>query len=160
MATHSSVLAWRIPGTGELGGLPSMELHRVEHNWSNLAAAAAGGRQVWNDELLLNWKENWDRGRLRPITVNESWLAGRSRLIIFSGWGTFPQPVLSYFIPRKGRGYQVPWAYVWRGKVGSGGGGPAANVPTGHSFPAKCLRKAHCGLAGTDWEVLSWWQGQ
>ena len=30
MATHSSVLAWRIPGTGELGGLPSMGLHRVE----------------------------------------------------------------------------------------------------------------------------------
>ena len=29
MATHSSVLAWRIPGTGEPGGLPSMELHRV-----------------------------------------------------------------------------------------------------------------------------------
>ena len=32
MATHSSVLAWRIPGTGESGGLPSMELHRVRHN--------------------------------------------------------------------------------------------------------------------------------
>ena len=31
MATHSSVLAWRIPGTGEPGGLPSMELHRVGH---------------------------------------------------------------------------------------------------------------------------------
>jgi len=41
MATHSSVLAWRIPGTGELGGLPSMGSHRVEHDWSNLAAAAA-----------------------------------------------------------------------------------------------------------------------
>ena len=41
MATHSSVLAWRIPGTGEPGGLPSMGLHRVGHNWSNLAAAAA-----------------------------------------------------------------------------------------------------------------------
>ena len=41
MATHSSVLAWRIPGTGESGGLPSMGLHRVRHNWSNLAAAAA-----------------------------------------------------------------------------------------------------------------------
>ena len=40
MATHSSVLAWRIPGTEEPGGLPSMELHRVRHNWSNLAAAA------------------------------------------------------------------------------------------------------------------------
>ena len=31
MATHSSVLAWRIPGTGEPGGLPSMESHRVGH---------------------------------------------------------------------------------------------------------------------------------
>ena len=40
-ATHSSVLAWRIPGTGEPGGLPSMGSHRVGHNWSDLAAAAA-----------------------------------------------------------------------------------------------------------------------
>ena len=41
MATHSSVLAWRIPGMGEPGGLPSMGSHRVGHDWSNLAAAAA-----------------------------------------------------------------------------------------------------------------------
>ena len=41
MATHSSVLAWRIPGTGEPGWLQSMGLHRVRHDWSNLAAAAA-----------------------------------------------------------------------------------------------------------------------
>ena len=40
MATHSSVLAWRIPGTGEPGGLSSMGLHRVGHDWSDLAAAA------------------------------------------------------------------------------------------------------------------------
>ena len=40
MAPHSSVLAWRIPGTGEPGRLPSMGLHRIGHNWSNLAAAA------------------------------------------------------------------------------------------------------------------------
>ena len=39
MATHPSVLAWRIPGTGEAGGLPSLGLHRVRHNWSDLAAA-------------------------------------------------------------------------------------------------------------------------
>ena len=32
MATHSSALAWRIPGTGEPGGLPSMESHRVAHD--------------------------------------------------------------------------------------------------------------------------------
>jgi len=41
MATHSSVLAWRIPGMGEPGGLPSMGSHRVGHDWSNLAVAAA-----------------------------------------------------------------------------------------------------------------------
>ena len=41
MATHSSVVAWRIPGTAEPDGLPSMGLHRVGHDWSDLAAAAA-----------------------------------------------------------------------------------------------------------------------
>ena len=41
MATHSSVLAWRIPGTAGPGGLPSMGSHRVGHDWSDLAAAAA-----------------------------------------------------------------------------------------------------------------------
>ena len=38
MATHSSVFAWRIPRTGEPGGLPSMGSHRVGHDWSDLAA--------------------------------------------------------------------------------------------------------------------------
>ena len=41
MATHFSVLAWRIPGMGEPGGLPSMGSHRVGHDWDDLAAAAA-----------------------------------------------------------------------------------------------------------------------
>ena len=41
MATHSSVLAWRIPGTVEPGGLLPMGLHRVGHDLSDLAAAAA-----------------------------------------------------------------------------------------------------------------------
>ena len=41
MATHSSVLAWRIPGMAEPGGLLSMGSHRVGHDWSDLAAAAA-----------------------------------------------------------------------------------------------------------------------
>ena len=41
MTTHSSVLAWRIPGTGEPHGLPSVGSHRVGHDRSNLAAAAA-----------------------------------------------------------------------------------------------------------------------
>ena len=41
MATHSGILAWRIPGTEEPGGLPSMGSHRVGKDWSILAAAAA-----------------------------------------------------------------------------------------------------------------------
>ena len=44
MATHSSVLAWRITGTGEPGGLPSLGSHRVGHDWSDLAAAAAAAK--------------------------------------------------------------------------------------------------------------------
>ena len=41
MATHSSVLAWRIPGTGDPGGLLSMGSHKVGHNWSDLGVAVA-----------------------------------------------------------------------------------------------------------------------
>ena len=51
MATHSSVLSWRIPGTGEPGGLLSMGSHRVGHDWSDLAAAAAAG----TDSFLSLW---------------------------------------------------------------------------------------------------------
>ena len=40
MATHSSVLAWKIPGMGKPGGLLSMGLHRVGHNWSDLAVSS------------------------------------------------------------------------------------------------------------------------
>ena len=46
MAIHSNVLAWRIPGTGEPGGLPSMGSHRVGHDWIDLATAAAAG-PIW-----------------------------------------------------------------------------------------------------------------
>ena len=53
MATHSSVLAWRIPGTGEPGGLPSMGSHRVRHDWSDLAAAAAA--------YTIQTSEKWEK---------------------------------------------------------------------------------------------------
>ena len=51
MATHSGVLAWRVPGTGEPGGLPSMGLHRVGHDWSDLAAAAAAAADLFSNKL-------------------------------------------------------------------------------------------------------------
>ena len=47
VATHSSILAWRIPGTGEPGELPSMGSHRVRHDWSDLAAAG------WHKEKAM-----------------------------------------------------------------------------------------------------------
>ena len=50
MATHPSILAWRIPGTEEPGGLPSMGSHRVGHDWSDLAAAAAAVVPLYGDE--------------------------------------------------------------------------------------------------------------
>ena len=53
IATHSSILAWRIPGTGEPGGLPSMGSHRVWHDWSDLAAAAACGRITLAVHLIV-----------------------------------------------------------------------------------------------------------
>ena len=55
MATHASVLAWRIPGMGEPGGLPSMRLHRVRHDWSDLAAAAYRLREIRKIEGRRKW---------------------------------------------------------------------------------------------------------
>ena len=52
MATHSSVLAWRISGTEEPGGLPSIGLHRVGRDESELAAAAAAARAHKTKVLL------------------------------------------------------------------------------------------------------------
>ena len=52
MATHSSVLAWRISGTGESGGLPFMGSHSIGHDWSDLAAAgAAKGLPLLDPEI-------------------------------------------------------------------------------------------------------------
>ena len=57
MATHSSVLAWRIPGTAEPGVLPSMGSHRVRHDWSDLAAAAAVTKGIRTILKRWTWEE-------------------------------------------------------------------------------------------------------
>ena len=62
MATHSSVLAWGIPGTAQPGGLPSMGSHRVGHNWRDLAAAAAETVVIGSSDLLKSPPKS---GRLR-----------------------------------------------------------------------------------------------
>ena len=53
MATHSSVLAWRTPGTGKPGRMLSMESHRVGHDWSDLAVAAGKKACVAVKELRV-----------------------------------------------------------------------------------------------------------
>ena len=65
--THSSVLAWRIPGKGEPDGVPSMGLHRVRHDWSDLAAAAAEEEITDNQQ----WTTKWLKYNSRP--KNRRW---------------------------------------------------------------------------------------
>ena len=66
MAAHSSVLAWRIPGTGEPGGLPSVGSHRVGHDWSDSTAAAAYFPQAFPGGSD-NTESAWNAGYLGSI---------------------------------------------------------------------------------------------
>ena len=66
MATHSSVLAWRIPGMGELGGLPSTGSHRVGHDWSDLAAAAAEATSLFFSPVR-SLAKFWDSQKLQRM---------------------------------------------------------------------------------------------
>ena len=95
MATHSSVLAWRIPGTGEPGGLLSMRLHRVGHDWSDLAAAAACLDYY---SLLMSLEINVN---VSPSTLFFSKLFGCSRLFTYMPfiglWKFFSIPGLMKF---------------------------------------------------------------
>ena len=96
MATHSSVLAWRIPGTGEPGGLLSMGLHRVRHDWSDLTAAAILIRASLVAQTVK-----------RLPTMREAW---------FDPWvGKFPwrrkwQPT-PVFLPGKSHRQRIPVGY-------------------------------------------------
>ena len=72
MATHSSVLAWRIPGTGEPGGLPSMGSHRVGHDWSDLAVAVAFLWWFFAEQLLSFY--NIQNLGIRGLDEDRKWV--------------------------------------------------------------------------------------
>ena len=101
MATHSSVLAWRIPGKGEPCGLPSMGSHRVGHDWSDLAVVVSFlltisyslmGRLAfpralslplahWRKRRYVYWNHDQQAGRtgmlmtqIRFIVTSEGWI--------------------------------------------------------------------------------------
>ena len=97
MASHSSVLAWRIPGTGHLGGLPSMGSHRVGHDWSDSAAPAANTKHFcvletlnismclvfYTHLLTFPWSRKWQP---TPVFLpGES--HGQRSLAGYSPWG-------------------------------------------------------------------------
>ena len=72
MATHSSVLAWRIPGMGEPGGLPSMGSHRVRHDWATSLSLFT----------FMHWRRKWQP---TPVLPGES--QGRGSLVGCRLWG-------------------------------------------------------------------------
>ena len=101
MATHSSVLSWRIPGTGEPGGPPSMGSHRVGHDWSDLAAAASfiGNKGFPAGAVVKNMPANagdvdlipgWERSPGEEVATQFSILAweirGQRSLPDYSSW--------------------------------------------------------------------------
>ena len=134
MATHSSVLAWRISGAGKPGGLPSMGSHRVGHDWSDLAAATVkvpfsqnygfSSSQVWMWEL--DYKESWVPKNwcfwtvMLEKTLRVPWTARRSSQSIlkeispeYSLEGLMLKLKLQYFGHLIGRTYSLgkPWGW-------------------------------------------------
>ena len=131
MATQSSVLAWRISGTEEPCGLLSMGLHRVGHNWSDLAAAAAAQNKSsswprkcephaqcykWSQLLHNHYLQNTgrERGGVGWESLTTSILADLLfpfRLCapnakdagLIPGWGRFPYAILCSQKKKKGR---------------------------------------------------------
>ena len=87
MATHSSVLAWRIPGTGEPGGLLSMGSHRVGHDWSDLAAAVAV--MMWSLKTCNSHHE------IDTFQIPRDFFLTRLVVILMNViWGVFKDPDL------------------------------------------------------------------
>ena len=122
MATHSSVLVWRIPGTGEPGGLPSMGSHRVGHDWSDLARETVvgcamrsrtffwlAGGEVTRGQHLQSSGSSWSGlclcicgqhtanfSYLVRVSESAKELKDRTQNIIYSPWGGTkgPRPCL------------------------------------------------------------------
>ena len=82
MATHSSVLSWRIPEMAEPGGLLSMGSHRVRHDWSDLAAAEAEIKVLYTNRL------KWMKRRKLSYTKvkQEQWLVDFKTKVLRLPW--------------------------------------------------------------------------
>ena len=112
MATHANVLAWRIPGTEEPDGLPSMGSHRVGHNWSDLAAVAAAGKWMKPQSLTgLQASKAKGLGFLTPHSWVSHWLQ--------AAWGGNKLPDTSTLNPIGWRGYRSWCPALWGKLLGA-----------------------------------------
>ena len=88
MATHSGILAWGIPGTEEPGRLPSMGSHRVEHDWSDLAAAAEPSMNCLHASSVpvspRTWRRDVSSGSFLTVTLKDrGWIPwGKATVLI------------------------------------------------------------------------------
>ena len=109
--THSSVLAWRIPGTEEPGGLPSMGSHGVGHDWSDLACVHALEKEMATHSSVLAWRipgmggalwaavhgVSQSRTRLKPLSSSSSSQCRRHKRHGFNPWV-----------------WKIPWRRKWQ----------------------------------------------
>ena len=119
MAPYSSVFAWRISGTGEPFGLPSMGSHRVRHDWSKLAApAAADFNSMWteNFQMFKLDLEKAEESEIKfPTSVGWSKKAMNSRKTPASGLLTMPKPWTVWITPYSST---LTWKIPWTGEPG------------------------------------------
>ena len=94
LATHSSVLAWRIPGTREPGGLPSMGSHKVGHDWSDLAAAAAAAAFF---TVQLSYSYMTTR---KTIALTKWTFIGKVMSLLFNMLSSFQHQTISNIFPK------------------------------------------------------------
>ena len=110
METHSSVLAWRIPWTEEPGGLLSTQLHRVRHDWSDLACMHALEKEMATHSSVLAWRipGTGDPGGLPSVglhRVRHDW----SDLAAAAAAACLPDPVLSALYSTASAKPQLNW---------------------------------------------------
>ena len=137
MATHSSVLAWRIPGTGNRGGLPSMGSHRVRHNWSDLAATAYIYQVIKLHETNILLYVNYISIKKKKVAAE-----GQGLLASWRGWGFEKQH------PRRRSGSTGHSGGLQRGGWG--------RAPTGLGVTLEFSWCWWCRAAPNSWRLSGW----
>ena len=165
MATHSRTLAWRMPGMGEPGGLPSMGSHRVRHDWSNLAAAAATHVCCKSEchtqvHLIPGEAQEYSSLPLRvPIQpVLEAVTSGGQHCkVVRTGWRVWR---LLFAGRGSGKKRSARWRHGQRWRQGRRQGASTLSCVTHHYNGNLCAGHMQERWGGTENRVCSWFQEQ